>query len=405
MKKNIINIGRLFSLLALLTLVFTACEKDDKSNPTFTATSPSFTLNVPASAQNNIYDLASASSIELTCTQPSYNGVPYIVKYYVQIALAEDFAKSKELETSYTTAKMAVDAYELNTAVIDLFHEIEGDIDYPATPRPVYVRLRANVINVANTVLDESFSNIIKLSNVLATFKAPELTFPTTCYVVGSSIGDGADKGYWSYWKPMAAVYGGQGEFYTIIYVPDNGEFKWGEAENDWRGFSAVAKFDDQANAGVHEAESDGNIQIDKGGWYTLHVETALGATEVAWTFHIYPATAYIIGNVAGGEWNDGDANWQMTAPAGAGVWESPAFTGGGELRAYIKVPGIDWWKTEFTLYKGKDLYFRDFDIPANWAENAGDKGNKPDPENYSVNGSVGQKLYVNFSTNEGEVK
>jgi hypothetical protein len=99
MKKNIINIGRLFSLLALLTLVFTACEKDDKSNPTFTATNPSFTLNVPASAQNNIYDLASASSIELSCTQPSYNGVPYIVKYYVQIAVAEDFAKSKELET------------------------------------------------------------------------------------------------------------------------------------------------------------------------------------------------------------------------------------------------------------------------------------------------------------------
>ena len=33
----------------------------------------------------------------------------------------------------------------------------------------------------------------------------------------------------------MAPVYGGEGEFYTLIYVPDGGQFKWGEAENDWR--------------------------------------------------------------------------------------------------------------------------------------------------------------------------
>jgi len=396
MNKKIFNIGRWFSVLAIVGIILTACEKDDNSNPTFKATSPSFTLNVPANAQNNVYDLVSANSLELTCTQPNYNGVPYVVKYYVQVALSEDFSIYKELETSYTTAKMAVDAYELNTAMIDLFHEIEGDIDYPDEPRPLYVRLRANVINIASTVLDTSFSNVITLPNVLATFKAPELSFPTSCYIVGSSIGDGADKGYWSYWKPMAPVYGAEGEFYTLIYVPDGGQFKWGEEQNDWRGYDRVAKFDDQANAGVHEAASDGNIQFDNGGWYTIHVETALGATEVAWTFHIYPGAAYVIGNAAGGAWNDGDAEWKMTAPAGDGTWESPAFTGAGELRAYIKVPGRDWWKTEFTLYQG-ELYFRTVNIPENWAENVG--------EEYSVACSAGQKLYVNFSTNTGEVK
>ncbi len=395
MKKTLLNIGRLFSFLAIATLMLTACEKDDNSNPTFKATSPNFTLNVPANAENNTYDLVSANSLELTCSQPDYNGVPYVTQYHVQIALSEDFEKFLELETSYTTAKMGVDAYELNTGVIDLFHEIYGDIDYPAESRPLYIRLRANVINMANTVLDECFSNIIKLPKVLATFKAPELTYPTTCYIVGSSIGDGGEKGYWSYWKPMAPVYGGQGEFYTIIYVPDGGQFKWGEAENDWRGFDRVAKFDDQANSGVREADNDGNIQFDNGGWYTIYVETALGATEVAWTFHIYPAAAYVIGN-ATGDWTDSNADWQMTAPTGDGAWVSPAFSASGELRAYIKVPGKDWWKTEFTLFYG-DLYFRDVDIPANWAENVG-------PE-YSVACSAGQKLYVNFSVNTGEVK
>ena len=395
MNKKLFNIGRSLSFLAVLALLLTACEKDDKSNPTFVPTSPTFTLNVPENATNNTYDLVSANSLELTCQQPNYNGVPYVVQYHVQVALDEDFDVSKELETSYTTAKMNVDAYELNNAMIDLYHEIHGNVDYPKEARPLYIRLRANVVNMANTELDNAYSNIISLPSVLATFKAPDIEFPKSCYIVGSSIGDGDGKGYWSYWKKMAPVYGGEGEFYTIIYVPDGGQFKWGEAENDWRGFDRVKKFDDQANAGVHEASGDGNIQFDNGGWYTLHVETALGSSDIEWTFHIYPAEAYVIGNATGG-WTEGDANWKMTAPAGDGTWESPAFAAAGELRAYIKVPGRDWWKTEFTLYNG-DLYFREVNIPNNWAEDVG--------ADYSVACSAGQKLYVKFSVNTGEVK
>ena len=56
MNKKLFNIGRLFSILAVVAFMLTACEKDDKSNPTFKATSPSFKLNVPANAANNIYD-------------------------------------------------------------------------------------------------------------------------------------------------------------------------------------------------------------------------------------------------------------------------------------------------------------------------------------------------------------
>ena len=63
----------------------------------------------------------------------------------------------------------------------------------------------------------------------------------------------------------------------------------------------------------------------------------------------------------------DMTAATQLTAPADASAqWVSPAFLAGGELRASIKVPGLDWWRTEFTLYKG-DLYWRDCDIPDNW--------------------------------------
>ena len=86
-----------------------------------------------------------------------------------------------------------------------------------------------------------------------------------------------------------------------------------------------------------------------------------------------------------------------MTAPEDAsGQWVSPAFTGSGELRAYIHVPGIDWWRTEFTIYKGS-LYWRTVNIPNNWSDDVG--------SDYSVAATTGQKLYVDFDYDKAEVK
>lgn len=112
----------------------------------------------------------------------------------------------------------------------------------------------------------------------------------------------------------------------------------------------------------------------------------------------VYPGEAYVIGTVMsqGNNWGQ-FLETQLTAPADASAqWVSPAFLAGGELRASIKVPGLDWWRTEFTLYKG-DLYWRDCDIPNNWAETLG--------SGYSVTCEKGQKLYVDFDYDRGEVK
>ena len=91
-----------------------------------------------------------------------------------------------------------------------------------------------------------------------------------------------------------------------------------------------------------------------------------------------------------------------MTAPADAsGLWESPAFTSAGELRAYVKLPGIDWWKTEFTLTGSapKSICWRGvtYNINSNWNDDAGAA--------FSVAVAPGQKLYMNFDADTGEVK
>ena len=214
---------------------------------------------------------------------------------------------------------------------------------------------------------------------------------PKNLYVVGSSIQDA-----WKSWKQVAPVYGMQGQYYTMVYVPDGGAFKWGTYEEDWRGFGKIT-VDDQAEAGVSNNEDD-NIVLAKGGWYALLFEGVISADKKAinYTLHIYPGKAYVIGN-AFGNWDEANEALAMQAPAdNSGEWVSPACTASGELRAYIHFPGLEWWRTEFSLYNG-NLYFRKDNIVDDWATNVGD--------DYSVKCSVGQKLYVNFDKNTGEMK
>lgn len=390
MKKRICNISWLFALLAMVTLGFTACETDNDSNPTLDLShvGEGFTLNTPANAQNNTYDLANAKSVELTCSQPNYGGMPLMVRYCVQVSLTEDFASYRELATSYTTAKMAVDAREINDAMVELFQEANPDTDYPATPRPLYIKLRAVIDGTDN--MGETYSNVITLPSVLASYQAPEATFETQLYVVGQAIGEA-----WSTWKPVPQIYDMPGCYYTVVYVPEGTGFKWGVYEQDWRGYDRIRNWDDVAGADV-SASSDGNIVFANGGWYTLFFEAEIVGSSVQYDLHILPAEVYVIGNSMGGNWNVADPTLALQAPADqTGDWVSPAFTGSGELRAYVNVPGYDWWRTEFTLHNG-EVYWRDVNIIDSWSELGSD---------YAVQVSPGQCLYVNFDSNTGEVR
>jgi starch-binding outer membrane protein SusE/F len=394
---------KIFKLMLLpamaLPLLFTSCSDDNGSNPTLdlSHTADGFVLNLPAYATNNTYDLASAESLTLTCSQPNYGGIPYVTRYYVQVAIDQKFvtdttAAHTELATSYTAAKLSVDASELNSTLVDMYQSANPDTSIPES-MPVYVRLRAVIDGTTNSYLGQTYSNTITLPSVKATYKAPDASYPENLFVVGSSI-----QTAWSSWKEVPPVYGLSGNYYTMVYVPAGGSFKWGTYENDWRGYSRFTSVNDQAGAGLSE-DGDGNIKVANSGWYVLHFvgEMSSDKKNINYSLNVYPGAAYVIGAPAGGAWTDADANWAMTAPADqTGEWVSPAFTAAGELRAYIKVQGIDWWRTEFTINSGK-CYWRAIDIPDNWAANVGD--------DYSVACSAGQKLYVNFDTNTAEVK
>jgi hypothetical protein len=392
----------------VLPLIFTSCDEDRDDNPTtdFSHVGEQFVLNTPANAENNTYDLASAQSLQLTCSQPNYGtGVPYFVRYYVQASIDPAFEKDTtvahtELTTAYTSAKMDVNASELNDAVVKLFKAANPD-EANVPVMPVYLRLRANIAgsNADVETRSNTYSNVIKLPSVQATYVAPDATYPAQLYVNGASIQNGSS------WKPVAPVYGLPGNYFTMVYVPDGGKIIWGTESGDKRGFNRLRSVTvKNADTQVTDAgDDDHSLTFSKGGWYTLLFTSEISADKKSIYFDltVFPAHAYTIGN-ATGDWTDANPALEMTAPATAdGQWVSQAFTAAGELRAYIKVPGFDWWRTEFTIYKGA-LFWRDRDLPEGWHYNADGKGIDP---SYGVNCAVGQKLYVNFDANTGEVK
>ena len=291
----------------------------------------------------------------------------------------------KTLAASYTSANMNVDGVELNNAVVKLYQNSHDGADPTGLNMPVYLRLRAHVDFTDNTYIN---SNVITLPHTQVSYVA---TTPAQMFLSGASIHHGNEA------KQMGLIYGEKEYFYCMIYADANTSVHFGDDKTTSNGFAQIAKVEDKGNAGLSKA-ADGGIQFANAGWYTIVVQAHadVANNKMVYTFRTETPKAYIIGKSTGGDWSDPTTGWELTAPANAdGEWVSPAFAAGGELRAYIKVPGWDWWHTEFSIYKEK-IYYRDFNLIDSWTEKGAD---------YSVNCQAGQKLYINFDTDAAYVK
>lgn len=372
----------LLAMVACLPFL-TSCKDDHGSNPTLRIPA-SFELNMPAFAVNNVYDLPAAETLNLTTSQPDYGDIPLAVTYAPQISL--DGSAWEELSTTFTSTDIKLSTALLNSKILELYRAAHEDAD-PEGVLPLNIRLRAYLADSDIKNFGQVYSNAITV-NVLSYDIPSDVTLPEQIVVCGNSIADA-----WKTWKPCAPVYGREGKFYTMIYNNADG-FKWGFKENDWFGYDLINEIDNQVDGLEITAASDGNIVFSKAGWYVLEFICKIVGPEVQTKLVVAPGAAGVIGaTVDNGSWS----GVAMTAPASKdGNWTFSDFTGTGELRAYITVPGEDWWRTEFTLYQG-ELYWRTVDIPQNWAANVG-------PE-YSVEVSSGKTLKINFDTNTGSVE
>ena len=385
----------------VLPLLFTSCDEDRDSNPTLDLShlAEGFVLNTPALAENNTYDLKSAKNLVLTCSQPNYGDAPYAVRYYAQVSIDPAFVNDPttthtELATyAENASNLEFNASEANDAIVSLFQAANPDTSVPEE-MPIYVRLRGVISGTLNQTLGETYSNVITLPSVKATYEAPDAKFTDNLFLIGSSI-----QTPWQSWKAIPKVEGLDGNYYGIIYLPAGGEFKWGTENNDYRGINRLKEINDEAGAGI-SAGDEQNIKVANAGWYTLLFKGKITEDKknIEWTLSVYPTKVYILGGSVemSGTWAFDDA-YALTAPADKnGKWVSPAFTASAELRAAVKVGDLDWYRTEFTVYKG-NLFWRRYDIVNNWAETEGAE--------YSVTTQVGQKLYIDFDNYTAEVK
>lgn len=272
-------------------LTFTACEDDNDSNPVVQQPT-TFQLNTPALA-GNLYDLEQTSSISLTCQQPDY-GYTAAVMYYTQMSLTNEWKEATsveaddatyvELDGSFTTCKLSMDAAAVNRNIVKLA-KYESNADVPADGVSLYVRSRAILASGY-----ECYSNVIELK-VQPYYIALTAADPELWYLIGGCIGDGSwgsEVGVAVF--PMSPVEGGvydavtgQGPLTYTGYFPEGGGFKLVKTPGQWAdqwGSSANNSIDSP----VKNDGGSGDFKVTKSGYYRLDLDTkndVLTITEV----------------------------------------------------------------------------------------------------------------------------
>ena len=292
--------------------MMTACSEDRDSNPTL-KDATELHLNTPAIALGeSTYDLAKGATLNLTCSQPDY-GYTAPVVYQVQVSIDPNFKQTTEsggdvkfstLKSSYTSANMNVDGTELNNAVVKLYQNAHNGEDPTGINIPVYIRLRAHVDFTDNTYIN---SNVIELPRTQVSYVA---TTPTEMYIASASIHHGNEA------KQMGLIYGETEYFYCMMYADANTSVHFGDDNTTANGYINVTNLQDNGNAGLSEA-ADGGIQFANKGWYIIVIQAHADKAnnKLVYTFRTEAPKAYVIGAVAGGDWTDSNASWQLTVP------------------------------------------------------------------------------------------
>ena len=383
--KNIIK----SALLVVMSLfLMTACSDDNDSNPSI-QTPTEFKLNTPA-LQDTPIDLANSSKIMLTCSQPNY-GYTASVQYTVQVATDENMTDAVELSETSTSAKVAINAPSLASALTNIYVEKgKTEADFPMDVK-AYFRLKANIVTSNGTVVEgtEILSNVVSLNEIHLLYSLPPVNLPSNVYVVGNFCD-------WDWAKSfdMVQVYGTDNTFWRLVYIDDSGIKLNTVAESNKSevGYAGISVSGDCKDDII---DKDGNIASSKPGWYLVIVTTSVVNREIHYDVQFNKPTIWLIGPAAGSDdFAEEAEGWSFTVPTTMdGEFVSPAFVGSVPagtdkgVRMYVKIPGHEWWHSEFVPLDGKIKY----------RATGGDQDR--------AIGSVGQQVHLNFSKGTGEIK
>ena len=383
--KNIIK----SALLVVMSLtLMTACSDDNDSNPSI-QTPTEFKLNTPALVNTPI-DLANSSKIMLTCSQPNY-GYTASVQYTVQVATDENMTDAVELSETSNSAKVAIDAASLASTLTNIYvQKGKTEADFPMDVK-AYFRLKANIVTSNGNVVEgtEILSNVVSLNKIHLLFSLPPVNLPSHIYVVGNFCDWKFDNCF-----DMVQVYGTDNTFWRLVYIDESG-IKLNSAQEfngNEKGYAGITVSGDCKDDII---DKDGNIASSKPGWYLVIVTTSVVNREIHYDVQFNKPTIWLIGPAAGSDdFAEEAEGWSFTVPTTKdGEFVSPAFVGSVPagtdkgVRMYVKIPGHDWWHSEFVTLDGKIKY----------RATGGDQDR--------ATGNVGQQVHLNIAKGTGEIK
>lgn len=384
------------SLILLCGLVMlTACNDDNDSNPTFQKPTQ-FVLNKPAMADSYI-DLANSEAVTLYCSQPNY-GFPCRTIYSVQIASMDDKSDAVDLKGTYDMTKIEVSASTIASTMTSMYMERgKEEADFPMDV-PVYLRLKAYAANSAGTKIADSeiYSNWVTLSNVHLLYSLAPVTVPEAMCVAGSFNGNS-----WDTALDMVQVHDNGNIFWHLVYIDGDGILFNHEhtAGDNVVGFDKITVEGDLAEDIVN---NDGKIASNNPGWYLVVITTSVTGRTINYNTQFLPPTVWMMGPITPlGAWSELEEGCEFEVPDGPdGDFVSPPFAAsvpGGDgdgVRAYVKIPGFDWWRSEFMVYDGVIAY-----------RGMGPDQNDASSFGYRVPGKAGQRMYFNFTAETGKIE
>ena len=378
------------ALLVLCSVcLLTACEDDRDSNPTLQKpTDGSLVLNTPAMT-NAVCDLANSSVLNFTLASVPNYGFPAYTNYDMEVSLKEDMSNAEVIATTSST-KIEVDAATLAATLTTMETELgKTEADFPMDI-PVYFRVRANAYKNAGGAIDgyETVSNVVAMNRIHLLYSLPPVTTPDHLYITGNF------KGWdWNSSLTMVQCYDGANVFWHMVWIDESGikfnaEKAWDGGEVGYAGLHSIT-----GDLAAEIVDGGGNIASSNPGWYLMIITTSVNGRTIVYDAQFNKPTVWLIGTVTpGAGWAELEDGCDFTVPTTKdGDFVSPAFANDAAadsgVRAYVKIPGFDWWKSEFMVFDNKIVY----------------RGMGDDQER--ILGTAGQKLYLNFGTETGEIK
>ncbi len=156
---------------------------------------------------------------------------------------------------------------------------------------------------------------------------------------------------------------------------------------------SAVNKSGEMANKVV----ANGNkFTATQPGWFLMTIYAPSNTSVSQFEVQFLEPQVWLMGPVTPeGMWNELEEGTQFSVPTTAdGEFVSPPFARDvalevydGGVRAYVKIPGHEWWQSEFMVFDGWIFYRGD-----GW-------------DQQRVAGNEGQRIYLNFDNDSGRIE